>query len=322
MKISETIFLVIGLALLGGGGAWYYYQVERPLFWPRVEAVIVSSRVVNPIGPNQHKPELVFRLQAGEISRQVTITGAWSSSSYDMVKSHVDRYPAGSTIEVAVNPDNAVDLRYELGPTFSNLIGPGVVGVMGAIFTVIGLWTMTRAPVRQSPAAIESGSAVRAVATIFGVIGIVIVVIGIWLVSLDLSMLRSWETTDAESIAVRPVSSRSSVGNRPSSLVYHVQVTFRYEVNRTPFQSQTTSGLASSSARRRDELMQQFAPGTRHQIRFRPGDPNVIRYDLDYSFSTFMLSGGMVLMGLIFIGFAVPIWRSLQVLQPNRPSRR
>ena len=104
---------------------------------------------------------------------------------------------------------------------------------------------------------------------------------------------------------MRPISSRTSVGNRPSQLMYDVQVTFRYEVSGTQFESQTTSGLASSSLSRRDELMKQFAPGTRHRIHHRPDDPNVIRYNLDWSFTTFALSGGMVLMGLVFLGFGI-----------------
>ncbi len=323
MKITEIVFVVVGLALLGGGGAWYYYDVERPLSWPRVEAVVVSSRVINPRNPNQHKPELVLRIQPGGSSRQVTITGRWDSSSYDMVKSHVDRYPAGAHIEVAVNPENDADVRYALGPTVTNLIGPGVVSFMGILFAGvgIGMWARARERRQRDRTAGNAARTVRAVAAIFGVIGIVIVVMGIWLLWLDLAMLRSWMAADAESIAVRPVASRSSVGNRPSSLVYGVQATFRYEVGGTPFESQAMSGSASST-QGRDALMQRFAPGTRHQIRYRPGDPNVIRYGLDYSFSTFMLSGGMVLMGLIFIGFAVPIRRSSQARRPTRPSRR
>ncbi len=303
-KITETIFLVIGLALLGGGGAWYYFDVERPLSWPTADAVVVSSRVVNPRNPNQHKPELVLRVLTAGAGRQVTITGTWSSSSYDMVKRHVDRFPAGTRIEVAVNPNNDADVRYELGPTLITLIGPGILGIMGFIFAGIGLWAFRHARPSTGAATPALRQPVRLASAIFGGTGALIVALGIWLVSRDLAMLQSWETIDAESIAVRTVNPRAGIRSRPSSLMYDVQVTFHYEVAGSRFESQTTSGLATSSIQRRDQLMQQFAPGTRHRIRYRPGDPNVIRYNLDYSFRTFMLSGGMVLMGLIFIGAA------------------
>src|SRR5262245_10221074 len=127
MKIVSAVFLLVGLALLGSGGAWYYYGVQRPLDWPRAEATVVSSRVINPRNPNQHKPELVLRLQDADGPRQVTVRGSWDSGSYDLVKSHVDRYPPGSIVEVAINPDDANDVRYDLGATLTNLIGPGIL---------------------------------------------------------------------------------------------------------------------------------------------------------------------------------------------------
>ena len=116
MRTSEAALIVVGLALLGGSGASYYYGVQRPLSWPRTQAVVVSSRVINPRDPNQYTPELVLRLERGERRDQVTLTGSWSSASYDTVKSHVDRYPSGSSTEVAVNPEDDTDVRYELAP--------------------------------------------------------------------------------------------------------------------------------------------------------------------------------------------------------------
>lgn len=315
MKITEALFVVIGVALLGGSVAWYYYGVQRPLTWPRADAVVVSSRVINPLDPGQYKPELVLQLESEGRTREVTVTPFWSSGSYAMVKSHVDRYPTGSRVEVAVNPADQADVRYALGPTAANLIGPGALAFMGLLFAGIGIGLWRRAR-RQAGPTTDPALSVGTVAAIFGVIGVVIIVIGLWLLSRDLEMLRSWEAVDAESIAVRTVSSRSSVGNRPSTLMYDVQVTFRYEVNGSRIESQTTSGLASSSTRRRDALLQQFAAGTRHRIRHRPDDPNVIRYGLDYSFRTFLLSGGMTMMGLVFLGFAAMIRRRYLSLRP------
>jgi hypothetical protein len=306
MKVAAAVFLVVGLALLGGGGAWYHYGVQRPLAWPRSEATVVSSRVINPRDPNQHKPELVLRVQTAGGPREVTVRGSWDSSSYDMVKRHVDRYPPGSTVEVAINPADERDVRYELGATLTNLIGPGILGIMGLIFSGIGVGTLARSGrPRRAASPADNARLTRRVAWIFAAIGAGLLGLGVWLVSLDVAMLRSWQPVDAESVAVRPISSRSSVGNRPSQLLYDVQVTFRYEVDSTRFESQTTSGLASSSIGRRDELMKRFAPGTRHRIHHRPDDPNVIRYNLGWSFSTFALSGGMLVMGLVFLGFGI-----------------
>jgi hypothetical protein len=322
LKIAGAVFLVVGLALLGAGGAWYYYAVERPLTWPRTDATVVSGRVINPRNPNQHKSELVLRVQTAGGPRQVTVRGSWDSSSYDMVKSHVDRYPPGSTVEVAINPADENDVRYDLGGTLTNLIGPGILGIMGLIFTGIGVGTLARSGRQQraaSPA--DNTRLTRRVAWIFAAIGVGILGLGVWLVSRDVAMLRSWQPVEAESVAVRPISSRSSIGNRPSQLVYDVQVTFRYAVGGTRFESQTTSGLASSSLRRRDELMKQFAPGTRHRIHHRPDDPNVIRYNLAWSLTTFALSGGMLAMGLVFLGFGILFLRLTRAAGRARAAR-
>src|SRR5687768_15699710 len=45
--------------------------------------------------------------------------------------------------------------------------------------------------------------------------------------------------------------------------------------------------------------------GTVHPIWHRPDDPRVIRFDLGSTMAVFMLAGGIVMMGLVFIGFAV-----------------
>jgi hypothetical protein len=322
-RIAGAVFLLVGLALLGGGGAWYHYAVQRPLTWPRAEATVLSSRVVNPRNPNQHSPELTLRVQTGGATREVTVRRSWSSSSYDMVKGHVDQYPAGSTVEVAINPADETDVRYELGATLTSLIGPAVLGLMGLVCSGIGAWTLARSRRPPSAPAADNVRLTRRVALIFVAIGAGLLGLGGWMASLDVAMLRSWQPVEAEAVAVRPISGRSSVGNRPSQPVYDVQVTFRYDVGGTRFESQTTSGLATSSLGRRDELMKRFAPGTRHQIHHRPADPNVIRFNLGWSFTTFAASGGMMLMGLVFLGFGVLFrWLTSRAAPASRRRRR
>lgn len=319
MRVAETAFLVIGLALLGGAGALYYYDVQRPLAWPRTEATVVSSRVVNPRNPDQHSPELVLRFAEPGGIRQVTLRASWSSGSYSMVKEYVDRYPPGAAIQVAIDPEDASDVRYELGPTFTNMIAPGVMGALGLVCAAVGLWTLLR-PRATAPSSPEADHRLtRRVGWIFAAIGALILAIGVWTISLSLTMVRTWVPADAEAIAVRPISSRSSSGTRPSRPMYDVQVTFRYEVGGRKFESETVSGMSSSNESRRDELMKQFAPGTRHRIHHRPDDPNVIRYNLESYFSTFALSAGLVLMGLVFLAFGVFFSRVRFVARPPGP---
>ena len=145
----DTVFLIVGLGLLAGAVYAYNVIVVRPQSWPQTDALIVSSRVVNPKGPSSYAPELVFRLDAGGSTRDVTISPSWSSSSYDMVHGHVERFPAGRRVQVAVNPRNPGDLRYDLTPSMANLILPGVLGLMGLMFAVIGVFTARADRTRQ-----------------------------------------------------------------------------------------------------------------------------------------------------------------------------
>jgi hypothetical protein len=311
VRVAETVFVVIGVALLGGSGALYYYSVQRPMVWPRAEATVVSSRVINPRNPNQHSPELVLRFEDAGAIRQLTVRSNWSSSSYSMVKSYVDRYPAGASVEVAINPADASDVRYELGPTWTNLMAPGIVGALGLLCLGAGLWTLRPKPRPASDTA--NRRLTRRVGWLFAAIGAGLLAIGIWMAWLDVRMVRTWVPVDAESIAARPITSRRSGGSGPSRTLYDVQVTFRYDVGGRRFESETTSGMASSSTGRRDELMRQFAPGTRHRIHHRPDDPNVIRYNLDSFFTTFAAPIGISLMGVVFLAFGVGFSRVREV---------
>ena len=44
----EHVFLVVGLAMLAGAWVAYDLTVRRPRTWPQTDALVVSSRVVNP----------------------------------------------------------------------------------------------------------------------------------------------------------------------------------------------------------------------------------------------------------------------------------
>ena len=67
----QTVFLVIGLGLLAGAAYAYESLVRKPRTWPQTDALIVSSRVINPRGPAHYAPELIFRLSDRSATRDV-----------------------------------------------------------------------------------------------------------------------------------------------------------------------------------------------------------------------------------------------------------
>ena len=298
-RLVSVIFTIVGLGLLGGAATAYYYLVQRPLTWPTTDAVVVSSRVVNPKGPSDHQPEIVFRLASD--GREVPTVANWSSGSYDMVRSYVDRYPAGATITVAVNPEDPADVRYELGASFANLIVPGAIGAMGVLFTAIGLFTLIG---RTAPDGADvSRGAPSWVSTLFIAIALVIGGIAVWLLNNDNAL--SWPTVDAEVVESRIITgSSSSSRNRGSTPTYDVQVTFGYTVDGKPFSSQTASGSSTSSRSSAESRLTTYSPGTRHEIRYRPDDPNVIQFEVT-PFKVYLLPGGMLAMSAVFLFFGV-----------------
>jgi len=183
------IFLVIGVGLLLGAAYAYDRIVRQPRAWPQSDALVVSSRVINPRGPAHYAPELIFRLGEAESTRDVRIAPPWSSSSYNVVQSHVERFPSGARVNVAVNPADPSDVRYDLTLSVENLLVTGALGLLGLVFAGIGViagrFWRPRLPDWSTPLALEPGRTAsdatrvaRRVGMAFVLIGVIIVAIG------------------------------------------------------------------------------------------------------------------------------------------------
>lgn len=316
-----TIFLIIGVGLLLGAAYAYEKIVRQPQTWPQSEALVVSSRVINPRGPAHYSPELVLRLGEGDGARDVRLTPSWSSSSFSVVQSHIERFPEGGRVSVAVNPANPSDVRYDLTHSVENLMVTGVLGLLGAVFAGVG-WFAGRAgaprrtqwSVSLSPDAPRMTSAAnrvaRRVGMAFVLIGAIIGAIGALIVRSDLAMLRTWPEVEGRVLQSRVVrSAMSSSGrrgrDRPS---YDTSVTFRYVVNDVTIESTTAYGGGTSRANA-EARARTYAPGTVHPIWYRPEDPRLVRFDLGSRFAVFFLPGGLLMMGLVFIGLGGLVWR-------------
>lgn len=334
--------MIIGVGLLACAVYAYDVTVVRPQSWPQSDALIVSSRVVNPKGPDTYAPQLVFRLDAGGSTRDVTIAPSWSSNSYEMVHGHVARFPAGAHVKVAVNPADPGDLRYDLTLSITNLLLPGILGLLGLGFAGGGAlaWrAASRARELQGPAGYTGPIALdpadlpvdadgrpmnphlpmagqmadvtrlrRRVPLIFALIGAILLVIGAMMARSDLAMLRDWPAIDAQVVESSVVTRRSSSQNSKRS--YDTSVKFRYAVNGVTYENATTHGLGSSSQSSAAARAEAYAPGTVHKIWHRPDDPNLIRFDLDSPFTVFFASGALILMGVVFLAVGVIVGRS------------
>jgi hypothetical protein len=252
----------------------------------------------------------------------VRIAPRWSSSSYNVVQSHVERFSAGSRVNVAVNPADASDLRYDLTLSFANLLVPGVLGLFGVVFAGIGLiagrarrsadgpqWSGT---LTLDPGLIASDASRvrRRVGMAFVLIGVIILAIGALMVRSNLAMLRTWPQVEGRVLQSRVVPAVRSSSNRrgPDRPSYDTSVTFRYVVNGVTLESATAYGGGTSRSKA-EARVRTYAPGTVHSVWYRPEDPRLIRFDLGSRFAVFFLPGALVLMGLVFMGLGGMVWR-------------
>ena len=330
----ETIFLVIGVGLLLAAAYAYERIVRQPRTWPTSDALIVSSRVINPRGPAHYSPELIFRLGEEKSARDVRVAPRWSSSSYNVVQSHIAGFPAGARVNVAVNPADPSDLRYDLTFSVENLLVTGVLGLLGLVFAGIGLIagrsrlpreSWGSAPLTLDPGLIrdDAGRVARRVGMAFVLIGAIIMAIGGLMVRSDLEMLRTWPSIEGRVLQSRVVpaavsSSNRRGQNRPS---YDTAVTFRYVVKDVTIESTTAYGGGTARAKA-EARVQKYAPGTVHPIWYRPEDPRLIRFDLGDRLAVFFLPGGLLMMGVVFIALGGMVWRGSRPVSrvANEPS--
>ena len=119
----------------------------------------------------------------------------------------------------------------------------------------------------------------------------------------DLAMFREWPQVEGHVLESSVVSRSSSSSGSGSGRYYDTTVKFRYTVNGVTYENSTTYGVGSSSRSSAAARAAAYAPGTRHRIWHRPDDPNLIRFDLESPLTVFALSGGLMLMGVVFLTF-------------------
>jgi hypothetical protein len=108
-------------------------RAKRSAAWPRVEATVIRSRLV--LAGKVTRPKIAYRYQLDGRTYESArvVVGMMAGVSGDGPARLVQRYPAGATAAVAVDPD---------GPGYSVLVpGIQVHQVFVAGFTIAGVLT-------------------------------------------------------------------------------------------------------------------------------------------------------------------------------------
>jgi len=217
-----------------------------------------------------------------------------------------------------VDPD---DIAYELEWSFGVLLGPIALAAMGLVFGGIGLFVSRRSTTPAGGGANAFVRTFRRAGWTFIAIGGVLLVIGGWLFRADAAVQRDWGVVSAEVIDAEVVTSAAgySGGRQQRGRLFDSRIAFRYLVNGRAYTNATTYGVASSDLDGVRARIEAFAPGTSHPIRYRPGDPNVIRFDLDNWWATFGLDVALMAMGALFLAAGAVV---VKVFHEGLPYRR
>lgn len=131
-------------------------------------------------------------------------------------------------------------------------------------------------------------------------VGLPSVVIGLWMGHIQSTVIKTWPTVDAEVIKSQVNATRGTTRNGFRVTRYEAEIEFRYTVGGKQYTSRSTPGYITARYSVMKRIVDTYAPGTRHPIRYNPEYPNIILFNAGYNFDFFLLPimfGGL---GLLF----------------------
>ena len=147
------------------------------------------------------------------------------------------------------------------------------------------------------------------------------VVIGLWMGHVQSTVIKTWPIVDAEVITSQVNATRGTTRNGFPVTRYEAEIVFRYTVGGKEYTSRSTPGYMTSRYSIMKRIVDTYAPGTHHPIRYNPGYPNIIIFNAGYNFAFFLLpvmfGGG----GLLFTVIGVITLKGAPAAQvgPGRP---
>jgi hypothetical protein len=147
------------------------------------------------------------------------------------------------------------------------------------------------------------------------------VVIGLWMGHVQSTVIKTWPIVDAEVIKSQVNATRGTTRNGFPVTRYEAEIVFRYTVGGKEYTSRSTPGYMTSRYSIMKRIVDTYAPGTHHPIRYNPEYPNIIIFNAGYNFAFFLLpvmfGGG----GLLFTVIGVITLKGAPAAQvgPGRP---
>jgi hypothetical protein len=310
-KLALGISIAVGLILLGSGVLLGLGQYAVVALWPTAAAEVTKSQVLYQDGSYQPEAEFRYTVQGRDfVSKAVLAAGV---SGYPQAKRLADGYSPGTGHAIRYSPRHPEQIIADAGYTLEFFRRPLlVVGLGGVIlFLTWRFGVRTRPPARK----LAPAQTWRLGGAFFAAMGILFFSIGSRQAYSDYRVVKAWLSADAQvaSNRIRRYRKYSSRNTSRDVYSYEVIVEFRYAVDGKEFVSPSPEECNSPQDAQRVRAL--WAPGSRHEIRYNPGDPNDIRFDVNpasFSLATECIFPGM---GLLFAGIGATI---LYVSRPKR----
>jgi Protein of unknown function (DUF3592)/zinc-ribbon domain len=154
-------------------------------------------------------------------------------------------------------------------------------------------------------------------------VGLPSVVIGLWMGHVQSTVIKTWPIVDAEVITSQVNATRGTTRTGFAVTRYEAEIVFRYTVGGKEYTSRSTPGYMTSRYSIMERIVDTYAPGTYHPIRYNPEYPNIVIFNAGYNFGFFLLPVMFGGMGLLFTVIGLITLKGAPAAQvgPGRPCR-
>lgn len=300
-KLFSWTLIGLGLILLASGVLLGLGQLAVLTSWPVAEAQVTSSRVLYQDGSYQPEAEFRYTVDGRQyVARTLLVSGL---SGYPHAKGIADRYSPGTRHAIRYDARRPEQIVANAGYTLNFFRRPFLVVVMGGIVLFLGWWLFLRT--RAAPRKLSPAQTWLVVGAFIGAVGTVFLAIGSWKAYTDYRVVKTWPAADAQVESNRVRRYYRSTSKTSGTYNYQVIVEFRYVAEGRELVSPSAEDF--NFPHEAEQERARFAPGSRHEIRYNPADPNEIRFNVnpaDFSMAMECIFPGM---GLLFaaIGAAV-----------------
>jgi hypothetical protein len=279
-QIIVGIIVAIGFCILLIGAIRAYEQYLIVKFWPAARGQVTNSQVtsVSDAGsPTRYQPEVEFRYRVRGMQFVSKTIAKSDAVDYPKAKRIANSYAPGSWHVVRYDPTDPADILANAGYTLDFFLWPVALTGVGLAFILIPLSTLIK--LRASPKRRDPNQRMRLIGALLAVVGVGLIFAAAWLAYSTRTMLKTWPIADAQVMSSRTRSYVHRNQKRQKDFTrFEVIVEFRYPAAGQEYVTPSATDYTSSNEA--DQALALYAPGSRHEIRYNPADPNEIRFSM------------------------------------------